>query len=242
MDLQKAIIDFVIVTIPGALLYFLGWAYLYYYLYFLGINVSELKLDTATIFIYSYSPIYDVISKHIVIASLLFFILLLTIFTTFFDEILKGLIKNLRKWSLPVRAQWFTYRRVSSLRPLARIMYITVVLFLFILIVINFILIPIARWSAKDTANQKWSGDTRSVTVNLNKEAVNLNEEAKANSSELVDDFTACQNRGGLVVIFSDEETLFLLCRSPDDPRTGSVFEVKKDKGLVSSRYVVAGG
>lgn len=45
-----------------------------------------------------------------------------------------------------------------------------------------------------------------------------------------------------MIQVFSDESTLFLLCRSLDDPRTGSVFEVKKEKGVVSSRYVIEGG
>jgi hypothetical protein len=100
---------------------------------------------------------------------------------------------------------------------------------------LNFVLIPIAMSSAKQAALQKWEGDTRSIQVNLN-------QEGNSGSTELAEDFKTCQDRGAMIQIFSDESTLFLLCRSPDDPRTGSVFEVKKEKGLVSSRYVIEEG
>jgi hypothetical protein len=230
MELQKSVVDFIIVTLPGVFLYFLGWVYLDYFLYFFGINISELKLDTSTVFIYSYSPIYDTMIHHLIAAGLILIILLLAMFTTFFDNLLRPPLK----WVSPVQ-RWIGYRWPSSLDPLWRIVYITVVLLLLILTMLNFILIPIAMSSARLAANQKWEGDTRSILVNLN-------QEGKSNSTELVDDFRTCQDRGAMIQIFSDESTLFLLCRSPDDPHTGSVFEVKKDKGLVSSRYVIEEG
>jgi hypothetical protein len=67
LESQKTIFDFVIVTLPGLLLYFLGWAYLYYYLRYFGISPSEAKLDAQTVLIYSYVPFYDVVASHWII-------------------------------------------------------------------------------------------------------------------------------------------------------------------------------
>jgi hypothetical protein len=233
MDLQKSIVDFVIVTLPGVLLYFLGWVYLYYFLAFFGINPSELRLDTSTVFIYSYTPIYDTMTNYPVTTGLILLIVLLALFTRFFDNTFKKLRINFRKWISAIYARWI--RHPSSLDSFWRIVYITVTLFLFILVTINFVLIPIAISSARLAANRKWEGIGGSIVINLN-------QEVKQNSSELVDDLSTCQGRGALVQIFSDEDTLFLLCRSSDEAHTGSVFEVKKDKGLVSSRCVIEQG
>ena len=232
MDLQKSIVDFVIVTFPGVFLYFLGWVYLYYFLYYFGINVTELKLDTSTVFIYSYSPIYDTIAKHPVLSTVSFLIVMSAIFTKIFDGIVQGSLIRAWNWTSPIHLGWVRYRSPSSLSPLWRIAYISLALFLFILIVINFVLIPIAQSSAKGAADEKWKGDTRSILINLKAEG-------NSNASEIIGDFSACQERGVMVQIISDEDTLFLLCRSPADPHTGSVFEVKKKEGLISSRYVV---
>ena len=233
MDLQKSIVDFVIVTLPGVLLYFLGWVYLYYFLGFFGINISELKLDTSTVFIYSYTPIYDMMTHHPITTGLISLIVLLSLFTRFFDNILIKPLVSVRKRVSAIHARWI--RRPSSLNSFWRIVYITIALFLFVLATLNFVLIPVAISSARLAASQKWEGRTGSVVVNLN-------QEGKSTTAELIEDFGTCQDRDALVQIFFDEDTLFLLCRSPEEPRTGSVFEVKKDKGLVSSRYVIEEG
>jgi hypothetical protein len=235
MDLQRSIIDFIIVTLPGVFLYFLGWIYLYYFLNFFGINISELQLDTSTVFIYSYSPIYDLIVGHLFVAMLLAFAIFSILFTSVFDLFSERMLAFLRKHTFPVRVRWINHRWPSSFNPSWRVVYLTVVLFLTIVCVFNLVLIPIAISGARLAAGQKWKGDTRSILVNLNLEE-------KPNSSELTEDFNACQLRGAMVQIFSDENTLFLLCRSPDDPRTGSVFEIKKERGVVSSRYVIEEG
>lgn len=70
MDLQKSITDFIIVTAPGLLLYFLGWAYLSYYLFLFGVNPSELKLDPQTVFINSYIPLYWLVASNFILSIL----------------------------------------------------------------------------------------------------------------------------------------------------------------------------
>ena len=42
--------------------------------------------------------------------------------------------------------------------------------------------------------------------------------------------------------VFSDDSTLFLLCRAKDDLQSGIVFEVTKEKCLISARNVSEGG
>lgn len=164
MELQKSVIDFVIVTLPGVFLYFLGWVYLYYFLYFFGINISELKLDTSTVFIYSYSPIYDTMIHHLMAAGLTFTVILLAMLTTLFDKLLIWPFK----WGSRVHRKWIGFRWPSSIHPSWRIVYITVIFLFFVLVMLNLVLIPIARSSASLAANQKWEGDTRSIVVSLN--------------------------------------------------------------------------
>ena len=45
--------EIVIVTVPAVVAYYLGWAYLYYYMGAFGIGVSELDMGIETMFIYS---------------------------------------------------------------------------------------------------------------------------------------------------------------------------------------------
>lgn len=53
---SKALPDIVLVTAATVLIFFVGWAYLNFYLRAFGILISELDLDIQTIFIYSYPP------------------------------------------------------------------------------------------------------------------------------------------------------------------------------------------
>jgi hypothetical protein len=60
----KIISELLLVTLPAVLIYFLGWAYLYFYLGAFGINVSELDLDIQTVLIYSFPAIRGLISSY----------------------------------------------------------------------------------------------------------------------------------------------------------------------------------
>ena len=61
-DMQRtnggsALFEVLVATIPAVLIYFVGWAYLHFYLKVFGIGMSELDLDVQTILIYSYPVI-----------------------------------------------------------------------------------------------------------------------------------------------------------------------------------------
>jgi hypothetical protein len=241
-DLLKSLTDFVIVTTPGLLLYFLGWAYLSYYLFLFGIAPSELKLAAQTVFVNSYVQLYGLVERplNLLMSSLLGFLFVLFV------------------WSfLNWIALHTTWRPVSSLSSTWRTIYFTVIFFFVLVVFFNFVLIPVGRASARSTANERWSGLGQEITVILNPEKITviLNPENKSMnpgpspdtdknsiSAQWIKNFTSCQNRGALVSVFSDDSTLFLLCRAQDDPHSGIVFEVTKEKGLISARSVSAGG
>jgi hypothetical protein len=114
---------------------------------------------------------------------------------------------------------------------------------------LNIALIPIARWSATAAANERWSGLGEEVTIILPQDdkpgkTAQSSDSSQSNaiSAEWNANFTSCQSRGALLSVFSDDSTHFLLCRSLDDPQSGVVFEVTKEKGLISARNVSEGG
>ena len=229
MDAQKAIYDFIIVTIPGLLLYFIGWSYLYFYLNLFGVDLSELKLDLQTVFIYSYSPLHYVITYNWVVSTLIILVVFLLIFAK-------------RSISIPLteRAQKI-FRPISALPPIARTLALVFVLLFGIIFVLTFILVPMAKWTAERAANQRWVGDGPKIAVIINE---NGSTDKSSASSIWLDSFNECQRREELSSIFADENSFYLLCRSLDDPKhSGIVFEVRKEKetGLVSARYVWGG-
>jgi hypothetical protein len=251
MDVQKSITDFIIVTTPGLLLYFLGWAYLSYYLFLFGINPSELKLDPQTAFINSYVPLYGPVASNwlsSILSILGFLFIVVVIFTSLFDKVFSGLIGRLLKF-LDRYLPWLKYRPISSLNSTWRTVYFTALFFFLLIAFLNLALIPVGRWSARAAANERWSGLGQGITFILNEEDEpakpgksldNLNQNVI--STEWDKNFTPCQSRGALVSVFSDDSTLFLLCRAEADPQSGIVFEVTKEKGLISARKVSEGG
>jgi hypothetical protein len=228
MDTQKSIYDFVIVSIPPLILYFVGWAYLYFYLLLFGINLSEMKLDIQTVFIYSYSPFHSIVTENWITSTLVLFVIFFSIFI---------------KWSLPRRIRAYAgsfFRPISSLSPLARIFALIVTFVVGIIILLTAILIPIAKWTAEEAANRSWAGNAPRMVILVS-------DKSKANqspsSADWLSNFDKCQKRSELGTIFSDDDTFFLLCRSLDDPtHSGIVFEFRKETGLVSVRPVTKGG
>jgi hypothetical protein len=250
MDWQKAISDFLVATIPAVLLYFLGWAYLYYFLSSFGIYPSELKLDVITVLIYAYAPIHDIATKYlliIVLCSLAF------IFLIYFNIALPNkMLQRAPLWmkQLPTSASKM-YRPTSSLPLAIRIFYLTFELLIGMLIALSLILIPIAKLAAAKKEAELWGDSAPIIAVNLrpedtSKKGVNSNaptleskaEEHNSNDETLSSEVGRCQRNLGLVPIFSDDSKLFVLCRNEQDRNSGWVFELRKEKGLISARYV----
>ena len=251
MDLQKSITDFVIVTTPGLLLYFLGWAYLSYYLFLFGVNPSELKLDPQTVFISSYVPLYRLVASTLalsILSGVAFLVIVLALFTSVFDSVFSKIVHKILLW-IDRHTPWIKYRPVSSLSPTWRTVYFTVLFFFLLIGFLNIVLIPIARWSARAAANERWSGSGEEIAIILPQDdksgkigQPSDSSQSNAISAEWIANFTSCQTRGALLSVFSDDSTHFLLCIALDDPQSGVVFEVTKEKGLISARNVSEGG
>jgi hypothetical protein len=252
MDWQKAISDFLVATIPAVLLYFLGWAYLYYFLSSFGIYPSELKLDVITVLIYAYAPIHDIVARYLLI---IIFSCLAFIFLIYFNIASpKKMLQRAPLWvkQLPTSVSKM-YRPVSSLPLAIRIFSLTFELLIGMLLALSLILIPIAKLAAAKTEAELWGDSAPIIAVNLHledtsKKEVNSNaptleskadQEHNSNDETLSSEVAQCQRNLGLVPIFSDDSTLFVLCRNEQDRNSGWVFELRKEKGLVSARSVV---
>ena len=112
MELRKAIYEFVVATLPLVVVYYVGWAYLYFYLNSFGINISELHFDTTTIFIYAFAPISIVLRAHwlIILLVIVGIVVLLAVIARFVPGGWSSLKHSLR-WlrgkfgSLPIEIQ-----------------------------------------------------------------------------------------------------------------------------------------
>lgn len=233
MDVQKGIYEFIIATMPAVVLYFIGWSYLYFYLGSFGINISELKLDLQTIFIYSYSPVRTLISvllSHwlslalsLVLAGILFMVA-----RRFFPAKLARRISHLVNER---KAAW------SSRLPESPIMR-ALIFILALVVVAPVVLVPWARWAATMAASRVWTGVAQEiVAVVSEKDYV----DDKDQGASWLSSYRQCQNRVELGLIFSDDQAYYMLCRSQDDPKTGLVFEVRRKGRLASVRYLDRG-
>jgi hypothetical protein len=252
MDLQKAISDFLVATIPAVLLYFLGWAYLYYFLSSFGIYLSELKLDVTTVLIYSYAPLHDIVENHLKIIIFSCLAVVAIIYSRI--SLPKSILRREPLWirQLPVNISRM-YRPTSSLPLAIRIFLLAIEFFVGILIILSLILIPIAKLAAEKTEAELWGDSAPIIAVNLHLEDASknvTNNHATAleyrsgrkhndNDALLVSEVAQCQSNLELVPIFSDDSTMFVLCKNEQDKNSGWVFEFRKEKGVVSSRSVV---
>jgi hypothetical protein len=91
--------------------------------------------------------------------------------------------------------------------------------------------VPMIRSVAADAAGRKWSGGT-----GLPIEAIVKEPEGKDRSWQ--DNYERCSSRRALDLIFSDKESYYMLCISNVEKTTAVVFEVRRETGLVSVRFV----
>jgi hypothetical protein len=208
-------------------------------------------LDPQTVFISSYIPLYGLVASNFILSILsiiVFLFIVIALFTSLFDKFFSKFVNRFLAY-IDRYIPRLKYRPVSSLSPTWRTVYFTV-LFSFVLVAfLNLILIPVAHWRARASANELWSGVGQEITVILSREdkPAKTGESSDNSDKNLIsagwrENFTKCQTRGALVSVFSDDSTLFLLCRAEDDPQSGIVFEVTKEKGLISARSVAEGG
>lgn len=223
MDVEKGIFQIVIAAIPAVIVYFVGWSYLYFYLGSFGINISELKLDLQTIFIYAYSPLRTSISFVFLHWGLSLLILALAIILFMVGRRLL----RAKKLRLSTRVH-------LPNSPIVRMLMLLVALVL----VTPLVLAPWASWAATRAAGRIWEGSAQEVVAVVSKQ--DFVDEQDRGASWLKN-YRECQNRRELGLIFSGDEAYYMLCRSKDDPNIGLVFEVRHDGRLASVRFVNKG-
>jgi hypothetical protein len=110
-----------------------------------------------------------------------------------------------------------------------------------ILVFVAFVSTPTIRSVAAQAAAEEWMG---AVDVRLPVEALVKEPESKQSgtneSSEWYGHYKSCTERRGLDLIFADKGSYYLLCISPDEDKQGIVFEVRRETGLASIRFVDA--
>jgi hypothetical protein len=200
-----------LLTVPPVALYFVGWAYLHFYLRAFGIGLSELDLDVQTIFIYSFPVIRALIDAHM--AWITVFALALVL------AVLFALILP-RAWIEAAE------RRARLAAP-------------WILALVVFIAIPVAAaWSipgirstAHGAADRKWTSEGVAMDAALHRGDA-------AGKVRWERNYRECASRRALDLIFSDKAAYYLLCASTVDKRSALVFEVRREGGLSSVRFV----
>jgi hypothetical protein len=234
VEIQKAVADFLIATLPVAFLYFMGWGYLYFYFGAFGIDISETTLDTSTVFIYAFSPI-SVIFKHyriwlgptiLIIAPAVFLV-----------AVLSPLVSHdVKKW-IRDRLRW-----IMDL-PLAAQLVVAAVAFVIVL----WAFIPVLQWAAMQHVSKVWKGEAETVIPLLADKGKSDEKTTLASrrfidsTSKLRESYVNCSFQKAFLLIFSDDKAYYLLCRGLENSTDGIVFEVRRDNGLTSARFVTSG-
>jgi hypothetical protein len=219
LELNKTLYEFLIATLPAVALYFVGWGYLYFLLGDFGINIGEINFDTSTIFIYAFSPVYILVRSHLlatlfVIACFVGLILVIGIFLSHYWQIF---CRQLRRLPIAVRVLG------------------SAVVFIFILLA----LIPFLQWAAFREKIQIWNGGGEGLLPIIEESSM---QQSTAKDflwrNEYIKSYLQCSDQGALRPIFADEKVYYLLCSSVTNGNEGYVFEVRREDGLKSVRFV----
>ena len=218
----------VLVTIPAALIYFIGWAYLHYYLGAFSIDLSELELGVETVLIYSAPPLFSLVSAYQLTLILALIALLVA--------------SGVLVWRLQRHHASSTASHAAApaaVHPeyvwMPMLAFILKGLWAFVVMVsLAFALTPGLRNFAAGKARLTWRDDSMPIEVRVA-------EPEKPDAMH--DNYRTCQEARRLHLVFSDKDRYFLLCTSAIDPDRGAVYEVRRDdSSLASVRYVRSPG
>jgi len=234
LDVKKAILEFLVATLPVAVVYLLGWSYLYNFLGSFGIDMGETHFDTSTIFVYSFTPL------QIFVKVWWACILWVAIGALVLGFLLARFLPN--AWNA-------SFQQLRGRILQASIGAKISVLILGLLVFALLILVPVARWAAFEERAQIWMGKGFNI-IALLKEGAKSREaqggskppETKDPPSRWLQSYVECSEQEALQVIFSDDKAYYLLCKSVRNANEGYVFEVRRELGLMSVRFVSAGG
>lgn len=224
-SINDRLLDVVIATVPAILAYFVGWAYLHFYLSAFGFDESELDLGIPTIFVYAFPPIrllfnscwdWFLINWH--------WVLIISIG----GLAMVWAIKRLMTPSMARTHNWLSRTRAKLIprSPLGQGIGM-----LLTLVMLFFLAAPFIRMAALQQADQKWVGE------GVRLDAVLKEFDAKERPAAVVN-YNLCSKRRALDLVFADRSAYYMLCISSKDPSSAVVFEVRREGGLASVRYV----
>lgn len=213
----------VLVTIPAALIYFTGWAYLYYYLRAFSIDPSELEFDVETVLMYAAPPIFALCSAHSAAAGI----------------ILVGLVV------CSLLLYWLTHRRHKTssaaaavpAAPHAVLQASGFVLKGLWALAATVIVATLLRPALRDIAIAKAQDNWKSAAVAIQ---APVEEPQKGDPlAGLYENYKTCLLSRHLRMVFSDRDRYFILCIAKNNAATGALYEVRReDSALTSVRYI----
>jgi hypothetical protein len=128
---------------------------------------------------------------------------------------------------------------LAGLMWLVRWLKLSAVLQVFILFGVLAILAVMLEPSIRQTAEQV--ADRRWTNVGISMQAM-VNKPEGTGDATWQDNYKRCSDRGALDLIFADKESYYMLCISGVDKARAVVYEVRRDVGLVSVRFITRRG
>ena len=182
----------------------------------------EIHFDTATIFIYAFSPLQITVQAHglLVLLSIIGIAVLIVIAAKFLPRrgmsALQRTYRNVSQWSIGVKV------------------FLLISAFVFLLLA----LVPILQSAATRQKMAVWGGKSEyAIPLLIEKSG----SQTPPNQSPWRESYVQCSDQQALLLIYSDDKAYYLLCKSTENSNEGYVFEVRREFGLSSVRFASAG-
>ncbi|TEA71880.1 hypothetical protein [Allopusillimonas ginsengisoli] len=205
---QSKLISAMVVAAPAVFVYFLGWAYLNYYLGAFGISVAELDLGIETIFIYAApAAIWLLKTQWSWIVGI------------------AVLVWGLALWR---RHSGVRTKELSSSgrRLLSSTWYVQIVaVFVGSTLLVMFIS-PFVKEAALDSAAQRW--DRSGINIRALVDSPGFGSVERQ-------DYETCMKRDGLRLVFGDKNSYYMLCAGEIDNTEGLIYEVRGHDSVLAS-------
>lgn len=206
---DSSVISAVVVVVPAAITYFIGWAYLHFFLNAFGI--LELDLGLETVLIYAAPALTWLLREHWVWLGLGLLVLFSAAFTVL-----------PQRWKDPGKKVCaFFAQRVGSLPRALRVLLALVLIGVFAMALAAKI-----RQAATSHAIDRWT----LASVKIQAPAM-----APGRETAQHQDYDVCLQRKGLDLLIADTASYFMLCPSEIDDTMGAVYEVRRDNSALAS-------
>jgi len=220
----------VLVTIPAALVYFIGWAYLHYYLSAFSIDLSELEFDLEGVLIYAAPPIVSMCTDHQLAAALL--LLAMAAASLWLVRLVH---RRHRNQKLAGALSYPGNPHPAAAHPLLHLPSFVLkgLWALVTMVCLVTLLRPALRDIAIARAQAAW--DMNGVAIR----AIVEQPEKDDPSYLLYAGYQTCMAARRLHLVFSDRNRYFMLCKGDPDFGSAALYEVRReDSALASVRYI----